>query len=74
MKSQRKFSTGTLGRIAEHADTCRQFLRAQHPLANEFIAEIQGKEYDPKVWQRFEDMTQLKAEFQKWLEPPAPKA
>ena len=69
-KPPRKHSTGTLGRIAQHSDDCRAFVRQQTPtLANEFIAEIQGtgKDFDINKWQRFETMEQLKAELDKWL-------
>jgi hypothetical protein len=70
MKPTRKHSTGTLGRIAQHGDDCRAFVRQQTPnLANEFINEIQGtgKNFEVKNWARFETMEQLKAELDKWL-------
>ena len=75
MKTQRKFSTGTLGRIAEHADKCRNYIRNQpkleRTLADEFIKEIQGsgKSFDPNAWQRFETMVQLKAGLDTRLNP-----
>lgn len=76
MKTKRKFSTGTLGRIDEHADKCRTFVREfcakenTSPLvANDFISEIQGsgKKFDNKNWEKFETMDQLKSILIPWL-------
>jgi hypothetical protein len=72
MKSQRKHSTGTLGRIDEHADKCREQVRLlcnNNLLANEFIYEVQGsgKNFDNKKWAIFEKPEQLKDRVQTWL-------
>lgn len=74
MKTKRKHSTGTLGRIDEHADKCREIVRQNSPnnlIANEFIYEIQGagKDFDNKKWLVFEKPEQLKVKLKEWLNP-----
>lgn len=79
---QRKYSTGTKGRIKMHGDMCREFIRANSPgfsLANEFIESLDPERED-RVWQRFQSPEDILPELQAWLggdekpQPPVPVA
>lgn len=75
----RKYSTGTKGRLKQHADQCREAIHAHSPnfqLAVEFIESIDPEKED-QVWQRFEPPEQVLPLLQAWLageEPPAASA
>lgn len=75
---QRKYSTGTKGRLKKHSDECREFIQAHSPsfsLANEFIESIDPDRED-KAWQRFMSPECILPELQAWLQgepPPPPK-
>ena len=73
---QRKYSTGTKGRLKKHSDECREFIHAHSPsfgLANEFIESIDPERED-KAWQRFMSPESVLPELEAWLqgEPPPP--
>jgi hypothetical protein len=72
---QRKYSTGTKGRLKKHSDECREFIQANAPsfsLANEFIESIDA-ERDDKVWQKYMTPESLRPELDAWLNgEPAP--
>lgn len=77
LKSQpkKKFSGGTLGRIAQHAHESKELIRkydGDPRLAEEFIREIQsaGGVFDDRNWQRFESPQQAQESFLEWLNPP----
>ncbi len=66
---QRKYSTGTKGRIKMHGDMCKEFIRANSPgfsLANEFIESLDPERED-RVWQRFQNPEDILPELQAWL-------
>jgi len=66
---QRKYSTGTKGRIKMHGDMCREYIRANSPgfsLANEFIESLDPERED-RVWQRFQSPEDILPELQSWL-------
>jgi hypothetical protein len=75
---QRKYSTGTKGRLKKHSDECREFIRSHSPsfsLANEFIESIDPERED-KAWQRFMSPESVLPELEAWLQgeaPPPPK-
>ena len=66
---QRKYSTGTKGRIKMHSDMCKEFILANSPgfsLANEFVESIDpGRE--ERVWQRFQNPEDILPELRAWL-------
>ena len=71
---QRKYSTGTKGRLKKHSDECRQFILSHSPsfsLANEFIASIDPERED-KAWQRFMSPESVLPELEAWLQGEAP--
>jgi len=73
---QRKYSTGTKGRLKKHSDECREFIHANSPsfsLANEFIESIDPERED-KAWQRFMSPECILPELEAWLQgaPPPP--
>jgi len=73
---QRKYSTGTKGRLKKHSDECREFIHSHSPsfsLANEFIESIDPERED-KAWQRFMSPGSILPELEAWLqgEPPPP--
>ncbi|MEX1119772.1 MAG: hypothetical protein WEB60_13375 [Terrimicrobiaceae bacterium] len=65
----RKYSTGTKGRIKQHADKCKEFIRAQTSfnLAKEYIESL-DPDYEDSVWQRFQNPEDLLPELQAWLD------
>ena len=75
---QRKYSTGTKGRLKKHSDECREFIHSHSPnfsLANEFIESIDPERED-KAWQRFMSPESILPELEAWLHgepPPQPK-
>jgi len=75
---QRKYSTGTKGRLKKHSDECRDFIHSHSPsfsLANEFIESIDPERED-KAWQRFMSPESVLPELEAWLQgeaPPPPK-
>ena len=75
---QRKYSTGTKGRLKKHSDECREFIRSHSPsfsLANEFIESIDPERED-SAWQRFMSPESVLPELEAWLQgeaPPPPK-
>jgi hypothetical protein len=73
---QRKYSTGTKGRLKKHSDECREFIHSHSPsfsLANEFIESIDPERED-NAWQRFMAPESILPELEAWLhgEPPPP--
>jgi acyl transferase domain-containing protein len=77
MEAPRKYSTGTKGRLARHADACRELVHrhaGDFHLATEFIESLDPAAED-SVWQRFEEPNDLLPTLDAWLrgeEPPAP--
>jgi len=75
---QRKYSTGTKGRLKKHSDECREFIHSHSPsfsLANEFIESI-DPERENRAWQRFMSPESVLPELEAWLQgeaPPPPK-
>jgi hypothetical protein len=75
---QRKYSTGTKGRLKKHSDECREFIHSHSPsfsLANEFIESIDPERED-RAWQRFMSPESVLLELEAWLQgeaPPPPK-
>ena len=75
---QRKYSTGTKGRLKKHSDECREFIHSHSPsfgLANEFIESIDPERED-QAWQRFMSPESVLPELEAWLQgepPPPPK-
>jgi hypothetical protein len=75
---QRKYSTGTKGRLKKHSDECREFIHSHSPsfsLANEFIESIDPERED-RAWQRFMSAESVLPELEAWLQgeaPPPPK-
>lgn len=74
---QRKYSTGTKGRLKKHSDECREFIHSHSPsfgLANEFIQSIDPERED-RAWQRFMSPESILPELEAWLqgEPPPPQ-
>jgi len=75
---QRKYSTGTKGRLKKHSDECREFIHLHSPsfsLANEFIESIDPERED-RAWQRFMSPESVLLELEAWLQgeaPPPPK-
>ncbi|MEI8294426.1 MAG: hypothetical protein WCG66_10670 [bacterium] len=74
---QRKYTTGTKGRLKKHRDDCREFIHTHSPsfsLANEFIDSVDPDKED-KVWQRFLSPQSILPELQAWLQgdPPPEK-
>jgi len=78
MAIEKKYSTGTKGRLEKHADQCKELIRQNCPsfsLAQEFIASI-DPDFDPKVWQAYQEPEDVLPELAIWLgggeETPAP--
>lgn len=75
----RRYSTGTKGRLARHADACRDLVHRSAPgfhLATEFIESIDPAG-DDGAWQRFEEPDDLLPFLRSWLrgeDPPAKPA
>jgi len=75
---QKKYSTGTKGRLKKHSDECREFIHSHAPsfsLANEFIESIDPERED-RAWQRFMSPASVLPELEAWLHgeaPPPPK-
>ena len=75
---QRKYSTGTKGRLKKLSDECREFIHSHSPsfsLANEFIESIDPERED-RAWQRFMSPESVLPELEAWLQgeaPPPPK-
>jgi hypothetical protein len=73
---QRKYSTGTKGRLTKLSDESREIIHYHSPiliLANEFIESIDPERED-KAWQRFMSPESVLPELEAWLhgEPPPP--
>ena len=65
----RKYSTGTKGRLKMHSDRCKETIRSHSPnfsLATEFIASI-DPDYEDTVWQRFQTPEDVIPELDQWL-------
>ncbi len=73
---QKRYSTGTKGRLMKHADECREIIQRHSPnaaLALEFI-EFLDPGAEDRVWQRFEKPIDVLPTLEGWLdgEDPAP--
>ena len=71
---QRKYSTGTKGRLKKHSDECREFIHSHSPsfsLAVEFIESIDPDRED-KAWQKFMSPASILPELEAWLQGDAP--
>jgi hypothetical protein len=76
----RKYSTGTKGRLKMHSDRCKESIRSHSPnfsLATEFIASI-DPDHEDTVWQRFQTPEDVIPELDQWLNggdttPPPPR-
>lgn len=71
---EKKYSTGTKGRLKKHADDCTAVVRLacqEHSLALEFI-KLHDPDYKDSNWQKFTSVAQCKAAVAEWLgeEPP----
>lgn len=78
MAIEKKYSTGTKGRLEKHADQCKELIRQNCPslsLAREFIASI-DPDFEPKTWQAYQEPADVLPELSIWLgggeETPAP--
>jgi hypothetical protein len=76
----KRYSTGTKGRLERHADACKALIHQYSPnfsLAEEFIAQL-DPEKDLRVWQQFTTPEALLPELASWLgqetDPPAEKS
>lgn len=66
---EKKYSTGTKGRIRMHGDKCREFIHAHSPnfsLATEFIETIDPG-HDDTVWQKYQNPSDILSELEIWL-------
>jgi len=68
--NQRKFSTGTKGRIKRHASECKSAVLRKcgnEGLASEFIFEI-DPDRDDNAWQVFQTQLECLARLETWLD------
>ena len=66
---KKRFSTGTKGRIKQHAEECKEAIQLRcnnESLALEFIAEIDPNRED-KVWQMFQTKLECLNKLEAWL-------
>lgn len=72
--AEKKYSTGTKGRLKKHADDCKDVIKLackDNSLALEFIKQI-DPDYSDVNWQQFPSMQHCRVAVAEWLgeEPP----